>query len=141
MYAIRSYYANGSMGFQSFANLAGFQKYFGEDEYNNPDDYDGMWGIWDEPFMQYWGHEMTKMKEPFFSTLFSLSSHHPFKVPEKYEGQFPKGTLPVHQCVGYTDHAIRQFFAYASKQTWFNNTIFVITSYSIHYTKLYDLAT
>ncbi len=119
---------NGSMGFDAFAKVAGFQDYYGMSEYGNKDDFDGTWGIWDEPFFKYFAREMDKMKQPFMTSLFTVSSHHPFKVPEKYEGVFPKGTLPVHQCVGYTDNALRKFFNEASQMDWYNNTLFVITA-------------
>ncbi len=119
---------NGSMGFSSFINLAGIDHYYGKTEYNNDEDFDGMWGIWDEPFLQFWANEMNTFQQPFFSAVFTISSHHPFKVPAAYEGQFPKGTLPVHQSVGYTDMALQKFFATASKSAWYKNTIFIITA-------------
>ena len=119
---------NGSMGFESFANIARFDKYMGMTEFNNDDEFDGMWGIWDEPFFQFYADEMNKMKEPFMTSVFSLSSHHPFKVPEQYTDVFPKGKLPVHQGVGYTDNALRNFFASAKQMPWYNNTVFVITA-------------
>ena len=95
---------------------------------DNDDEFDGMWGIWDEPFFQFYADEMNKMQEPFMTSLFSLSSHHPFKVPEQYTDVFPKGTLPLHQCVGYTDNALRQFFNKAKEMPWYENTLFVITA-------------
>ena len=119
---------NGSMGFSSFVKMAGVQHYYGKTEYNNDDDFDDIWGIWDEPFFQYWAKTMNGFKEPFFSTLFSVSSHHPFEVPEAYQNIFPKGTLPVHQTIGYTDMALRKFFAAASKMPWYKNTLFVLTA-------------
>jgi len=117
---------NGSMGFSAYTKLAGIEHYFGKTEYNNDADFDGIWGIWDEPFMQFMAQKLNTFKEPFFSTFFSLSSHHPFKVPEKYIGKFPKGPLPVQEPVGYTDMAIRRFFETASAMPWFNNTLFVL---------------
>jgi len=117
---------NGSMGFSAYLKLAGVQHYYGKNEYNNDQDFDGIWGIWDEPFMQYMANELNELKEPFFSSFFSLSSHHPFKVPEKYKGKFPKGTLPLHEPLGYADYALKRFFDKASKSKWFTNTIFVI---------------
>lgn len=117
---------NGSMGFSAYMQLAGIKHYYGKNEYNNDVDFDGIWGIWDEPFMQYMAKQMDQMKEPFFSSFFSLSSHHPFKVPEKYAGKFPKGTLPLHEPLGYADHALKEFFQTASKSPWYNNTLFVI---------------
>lgn len=119
---------NGSMGFQAFTRLAGFDYYFGRDEYGNSADFDGIWGVWDEPFFQFFAETVNTFPEPFATSLFSVSSHHPFKVPEKYEGVFPKGNLPLHQCIGYTDMALRKFFETASKMEWFNRTLFVITA-------------
>ncbi|MEI5984114.1 MULTISPECIES: LTA synthase family protein [Sphingobacterium] len=117
---------NGSMGFSAYMQLAGIKKYFGKTEYNNDADFDGIWGIWDEPFMQYMANEMDHLKEPFFSSFFSLSSHHPFKVPEQYEGKFPKGTLALHEPIGYADHSLKRFFETAKTKPWYKNTLFVI---------------
>lgn len=119
---------NGSMGFQSFMKQAGFQDYFGKTEYDNDDDFDGIWGIWDEPFLQYYAKTMTTFKEPFVTSVFTLSSHHPFKVPAKYKGVFPEGNLPVQKAIGYTDNALREFFKTASKMPWYKNTVFFITA-------------
>ncbi len=119
---------NGSMGFDSFAKIAGFQAYKGKDEYNNNDDFDGIWGIWDHKFFGYYADEISKMDEPFCVALFSLSSHHPFKVPAEFEGRFPKGPLPVEECIGYSDNALRMFFEKARHEAWFDSTLFVITA-------------
>ena len=119
---------NGSMGFLGFGNILGFKHYYGKTEYNNDADFDGMWGIWDEPFFQYFAKTLNQKKSPFMATLFSVSSHHPFKVPAKYQGQFKKGTLEIHEPIGYTDYALKQFFKTAEKMPWFNNTIFVFVA-------------
>lgn len=119
---------NGSMGFDAFAKIAGFQQYKGKTEYNNDADFDGIWGIWDDKFFQYYANEIGKLPEPFCTALFSLSSHHPFRVPAEYEGVFPKGNIPLHQCIGYSDNALRMFFDNARQQPWFDNTLFVITA-------------
>ncbi len=119
---------SGSMGFDSYAHTSGFSYYFGQDEYNNMDDHDGHWGIWDEPFLQYFASKLKTFKQPFLSATFTLSSHHPFRIPIQYEGKFPKGNLPIHQGIGYTDHALKLFFEAAQKEAWFENTLFVITA-------------
>lgn len=122
---------NGSMGFQAFARKTGFQKYYGRTEYEaakGTDDFDGTWAIWDEPFLQYYAEEMSRMKEPFMTTVFTASSHHPFEIPEKYKTVFPEGPLEIHKCIRYTDMAIGKFFETARRQKWFENTIFVLTS-------------
>ncbi len=119
---------NGSMGFLGFGNILGIEHYYGKNEYNNDADFDGTWGIWDEPFFQYMKRTLDKKKQPFMATLFSVSSHEPYKVPEKYAGKFPKGTVNIHESVGYTDYALRQFFDAAKKEPWFKNTIFVFVA-------------
>ena len=117
---------NGSMGFLGYANILGVDKYYGKTEYNNDADFDGVWGIWDEPFFQFFNTELGKQKQPFMSTLFSVSSHEPYKVPEKYNGKFPEGDVNIHKCIGYTDFALKQFFAKAKHEPWFENTIFIL---------------
>ncbi len=122
---------NGSMGFQAFAQKIGFQRYYGRTEYEescDKDDFDGTWAIWDEPFLQYFAKEMSKMKQPFMTSVFTASSHHPFAVPEKYKKQFTEEELEIHKCIRYTDMSIGRFFDTASRQPWFKNTIFVLTS-------------
>lgn len=117
---------NGSMGFSSYTNLAGIKHYFGQNEYTKSGDSDGTWGIWDDPFMQYMAQTMNTLKQPFFSGFFSLSSHHPFRLPDQYVGKFPKGPLPVQEVLGYTDMALRNFFKTASSMPWYKNTLFVL---------------
>ena len=119
---------NGSMGFDAFTKIAGFQNYYGRNEYGKEVDFDGVWGIWDEPFFQFFAQGMNKMHEPFATTLFSVSSHHPYEVPEKYKGQFPEGKMPIDKCIRYTDHSLQKFFDTARKMPWFKNTLFVITA-------------
>ncbi|MBQ7191367.1 MAG: sulfatase-like hydrolase/transferase [Paludibacteraceae bacterium] len=124
---------NGSMGFLAYSRACGFEAYYGKTEYNNDKDYDGYWAIWDEEFLQYYAREMSQMQEPFMTALFTATSHHPFQVPKRYEGVFPEGTHPLHHCIGYSDHALQQFFAYAKTQPWYNNTLFVLTADHTNY--------
>ncbi|MBR3097109.1 MAG: LTA synthase family protein [Bacteroidales bacterium] len=116
-----------SLALAGFAHKAGFQQEFSRESYGNEADFDGTWGIWDEPFLQYFKDGIGKLPEPFLATVFTLSSHHPFAVPEQYEGVFEPGTMPIHRCIRYSDHAIRRFFEEARKQPWYENTLFVIT--------------
>ena len=124
----------GSMGFMAFARSTGFQQYYGREDYDEDkrfggdDDFDGMWAIWDEPFLQYYATKMSEMKEPFMTAVFTASSHHPYEIPEKYKDVYPEEGIIMHKCIRYTDMAIGKFFETASKQPWFNNTIFVMTS-------------
>ncbi len=117
---------NGSMRFDGFAALAGYKKYFGRKEYNNEKHSDGTWGILDEYFNPWTAKEMSKLKQPFFSTLFTLSSHHPYYIPPTYKNKVKKGPQPICASINYADYSLRKFFNEAKKQPWFNNTLFVL---------------
>jgi phosphoglycerol transferase MdoB-like AlkP superfamily enzyme len=119
---------NGSMGFDSFSRMGGFDHYFGLDEYPYQNDFDGMWGVWDEPFFNFFADKLDSFQQPFMASIFSISSHHPFKVPEKYKDKFKKGPAPIVEVVGYTDYALKELFEQIAGKSWFRNTMFVITA-------------
>jgi arylsulfatase A-like enzyme len=126
---------NGSMGFQSFSRVIGYNDYFGmEDfvkkpEYGGNSVFDGYWAIWDEEFLQYMCDMLGTFSQPFLASAFTASSHHPYNVPDKYESIYPQeGNLPIYRGIRYSDHALRLFFEKASTQPWFNNTLFVLTA-------------
>lgn len=119
---------NGSMGFKAFMNVAGVDEYYGMDEYEQESDFDGIWGIWDEKFLGFYGEKLSSFREPFFSTFFSVSSHHPFKVPQEYETKFKGGPLVIHKCIEYTDYGLKKFFDKIKDTPWYRNTLFVITA-------------
>jgi phosphoglycerol transferase MdoB-like AlkP superfamily enzyme len=121
--------SNGSMSFDDFCGAAGFSNYYGRTEYGKDKDYDGNWGVWDEEFFLKVADKMNEQPQPFLSALFTLTSHHPFPVPEKYKGKFPDdGILPIHKSISYTDHCLEEFFEKASKMPWYRNTLFVLTA-------------
>lgn len=119
---------NGTMGFDGFTKTVGFQHYFGKNEYPFEEHYDGNWGIFDEEYFQYFAEKLTEFKKPFFSCILSLSSHHPYTIPEKYRDKFKGGEFNIHKTVQYTDFALQQFFNSVNKTDWFENTLFVLTA-------------
>jgi len=119
---------NGTMDFDGFADMVGFQKYYGRTEYNNDADFDGNWGIFDEPFFQYCAKNFDGTQQPFFATIFSISAHHPYFIPPQHQGKFRKGKLEIQETIMYSDYALKKFFETAVKSPWYNNTIFVITA-------------
>lgn len=119
---------NGTMNFDDWAVLAGYEQYYGRNEYNNDEDFDNFWGIWDEPFLKYSVKTMSTFKQPFHSAIFTLSSHHPFFIPEKFKNRFRKTNLENAESIGYADHALKHFFEEAKKTEWYKNTLFVLTA-------------
>lgn len=119
---------NGTMNFDAYARKSGFDYYYGLNEYNNLNDYDGKWGIYDEPFLKYFSDGLSNLKPPFLGLVFTLSSHHPYNIPDKYKQEFKGGNHPIHQTIQYSDNALRHFFYEARKSSWYSHTLFVITA-------------
>ena len=124
---------NGVMNFDRLCAKIGFDEYLGKNEYEaeglgKPEDYDGAWGILDEPFLQYTvRHINGYADQPFFAEVFTVSSHHPYPIPDEHKHRFTEGRHPILKCVEYTDHSLRRFFEEAKKQPWYDNTLFIIT--------------
>ncbi|MEL6864449.1 MAG: sulfatase-like hydrolase/transferase [Bacteroidota bacterium] len=118
---------SGSMEFERFARLSGFQDFYDRKRYDNDADYDGQWGIWDLPFFEYTAQQINQFKGPFVALLFSLSSHHPYQVEPWFEKKYPNLSAPDRSRL-YTDMALRQFFETARQMPWFNQTLFVLTA-------------
>ena len=122
---------HGSMGFGAYARSAGVERLVSREDYearHGTGDFDGYWGIWDEPFLQFMGKELAATPEPFFATLFTLSSHHPFVVPEQYAATLPDGYTRIHKGVAYDDQAFRRFYHRFGGEEWFRRTIFVFVA-------------
>lgn len=131
---------NGTMYFDSFMQSAGVEKYYGAREYNNPADDDGVWGIWDEPFLQWMITQLDNQPQPFMTSVFTLTSHQPYKIPAQYKDKFLEGPIEILKAIEYTDYSLQKFFESAQKKSWYPNTLFVIMAdhTSIHYRKEYE---
>ncbi len=116
----------GSMEFEKFCQLSGFDDYSDREDYGIEQDYDGQWGIWDVPYFSFVADHLNQIQKPFFSVLFSLTSHHPFKTEPWFEKKFAEDP-PKMRAVRYTDYALGQFFQKIKKEPWFDRTLFVIT--------------
>ena len=121
----------GSMGFGAYARSAGIERLVSREDYEaarGTADFDGYWGIWDEEFLQFAGDVLAETPQPFFGTLFTLSAHHPFVVPERYAASLPEGYTRIHKGVAYDDRAFRRFFERFGREEWFRRTIFVFVA-------------
>lgn len=126
---------NESLGLQAFVRQAGFKNYYGINEYvadpqtGGMDDFDGTWGIYDGPMLQYFCRKIGEMPQPFVAGLFTLTTHHPFDLPQEYQDVYPpEGSSGIYRTLRYTDNALREFFNKAKTQDWFENTLFVISA-------------
>ena len=120
---------NGTMNFDVFAHNTGIDHYYGRTEYGNDDDFDGRWGIFDGPFMQYCLNQLDTETQPFATVIYTLSSHHPYTLPKGFE--LPSESYlwsGFEKTVYYADCALRDFFEEAATKPWFDSTLFVITA-------------
>ena len=118
---------NTSMGIRAIARLCGIEHYYGKDEFNDNSKFDGSWGIWDEYFLPYVADMLDTLPQPFMAGIFTLSSHHPFKIPAEWEERLPESQVPLQKTIAYADAAVKAFFEKIRDTEWFGNTIFVIT--------------
>lgn len=131
----------GTMGFDRYCKSAGFNNYTGLEDYPDPADYDGNWGIYDRPFFSHVANELSRKKEPFLATLFSLSSHHPYGIPKSLEDQYAIYTEDLGRSVRYADDALRDFFKIMEEGQKLENTLFIVTADHIPMPKDISFAT
>jgi hypothetical protein len=135
-------------GFGKFTHMAGIDHYYGradfEEDPSSRNDaypqahsggdshaggdrsYDGNWGIFDEPFLQYGARVLAEKPAPFLAVFFNISSHPPFTIPDLYRDRFNfPGKTPAQRSISYVDYSFRHFFAACEKEPWFRNTLFV----------------
>lgn len=119
---------NGSMNFESYCKSIGYKQYFGMYQYPDAYDYDGNWGISDRSYLKYMAQVLDTLSEPFFASVLTLSSHHPFTLPNDAGNYpYPQGTHPMHRVSAYTDKALSEFFHTIEHTSWYKHTLFVIT--------------
>jgi phosphoglycerol transferase MdoB-like AlkP superfamily enzyme len=115
-------------GFKKGTKLLGIDNYYHGEEFAKSQ-HDGTWGIYDEPFLQYFATQTAQMQQPFFSVFFTISSHFPFKVPDSLINAFPtKHNYANERAVSYVDYSFKKFFEKVKNTAWFQNTIFIFTA-------------
>ena len=119
---------DGTMGFENFAKSIKTDYCFQRSSYPVTSDFDGNWGVFDHAFLGFSCKKISEMKQPFFSYIFTLSSHHPYTIPEKFQSKFNKYSEPVLNAVAYSDYSLELFFENCKKQDWYKNTLFVLTA-------------
>lgn len=121
---------NQTMNLSGFLAQGGNGAYFGINEYpNRKTDFDGNWGIYDDKYLGYCANQFNNKskKGAYFQTIFTLSSHHPYPIPDDLKNQFPEGKTPLMKALAYTDYSLRKYFNMVKQSNTFNDTWFIIT--------------
>ena len=113
--------------FRSYLRFCGFDRLISIEDF--PSEFTaGKWGAHDEYVLDRQIEILREAKEPFFSALFTLSSHEPFKVP----GETPyKGKSLADKFRGalhYSDESLGIYFKKVRHEPWFKNTIFILVA-------------
>lgn len=119
----------GSMGFDGLMKRIGIERHVSREDFELTETTDdGVWGIYDEPAFLRADAEMRRLQEPFYTAVFSLSSHTPYLLPSKTFERFGP-EVPFHEfrnSMAYTDWALSRFFETARSASYFDHTLFVI---------------
>lgn len=118
-------------GEPEFANIKSylvnseFERIIGKEDFNEKD-WNSKWGAHDHVVLEKVYHDLKKQQKPFFTVVFTLSSHEPFEIPiepllpgDDEETQF----LNSHH---YTDQAVGKFISKIKSEPWYDNTLVVI---------------
>lgn len=116
----------GSMHFDSFTKSVGITDYYSLESYPSDEDHDGVWGIYDEPYLDWSCKQISGFQQPFFTNIFTMTSHQPFQIPERYRDRFKDDRHPILKTIQYTDYALEKFMDCAATQSWYQNTIFIL---------------
>ena len=118
-------------GETEFANIksylyeADFQRIVSKQDFEAKD-WNSKWGAHDGAVYNKFLNDHSKINQPFFSTLLTLSSHEPFEVPitTKFIGEDAESKFM--NAMFYADQSFGNFIAEAQKQTWWKNTLIVV---------------
>lgn len=120
----------GTMYFDAIASMSGIHAFHPLEAYpeeRRDEDFDGHWGLWDEPFLQFVAERLAEQPTPFFSTIFTISSHQPYQIPERYRDRLPEEEMPIQRSIRYVDAAVESFFRSIEDETWYDDTLFILT--------------
>ncbi|MFC5270197.1 LTA synthase family protein [Adhaeribacter terreus] len=125
-----SYYYGGELAFanmKSYILMAGYDKITGKADFPARD-YNSKWGVHDHVLFEKVSEDLKKQKQPFFTTIFTLSSHEPYDVPMKTKFLGDDEGNKFRNSMHYTDKAVGNFISEAKQQTWWQNALVVLVA-------------
>lgn len=128
-----NYYCNYTYGGElEFANIKSYLINTGYkhlvSKYSFPMDWrTTSWGVHDQYVFDRFHNDLAEEPTPFFSTIFSLSSHEPYDVPLKHFGGADETSL-FKNSIYYTDSVLGDFIRKIKKEPYWKNTLVVIVA-------------
>lgn len=125
-----SFYYGGNIDFanmRSYFYNGHFRKLISEDDFEKWQL--GMkWGAHDEFVLARWFNDINKLKSPFFTACFTLSSHEPFDIPGKPLFKKVDESSKFISAVHYTDSCVGEFIEKAKMTSWWDSTLIILVS-------------
>lgn len=125
-----SYYYGGELEFaniKSYLRNGSYDRLIDKYEFD-PTSYNSKWGAHDHVLFDRVLQDLKKEEQPFFSTVYTLSSHEPFEIPiaPKFPGTDVEAKF--RNSVYYTDWALGLFLREARQQPWWDNTLVIVAA-------------
>ncbi|MFC2110479.1 LTA synthase family protein, partial [Bacteroidota bacterium] len=125
-----SFYHGGDLSFgnmKTYLRSGGVNHFVDESDFDSKD-HNSKWGAHDHVLFERFSKDLAskETKQPFFKSLFTLSSHEPFEFPDKYKFGKATKTDKFRSSHAYTDKTIGAFIKFAKTQSWWHNTLIVI---------------
>ena len=92
----------------------------------------GRLGVHDEYMFSEFKNELNKLREPFLSALFTISSHSPYDFPGEHKLDFNSKYNKYVNSVAYTDKCLDKFMNDIKNESWFSNSLFIIVADHSH---------
>ncbi|TSA26200.1 MAG: LTA synthase family protein [Bacteroidetes bacterium] len=120
-----------------YGNIKGYIYYNGFDKimeiYDFPNELPrGKLGIHDEFTLGYMVDDLDTIRQPFFATLFTVSTHSPWDQPYKKPLTWGDNEREYINAAFYTDHCLGEFFTKAATKPWFDSTLFILVADHSH---------
>ncbi len=125
-----SFYYGGELAFaniKSYLLDGRFDRLVGESDFPR-DERNSKWGAHDQYVLGRLLHDVPAMRRPFFSALFTLSSHEPFEVPMAPAFPGHDQTAQFLNSHVYADRSVGAFIRAARSQPWWDSTLVVIVA-------------
>ena len=130
-----SFYFGGEL---NYGNILSYLRYNEFDEIIEAKDihegfHKGKLGYHDTDIMPWYINQIADYPQPFFSTLFTQSTHSPYDYPKIFEElEWPQIEKPYVNSGHYTDIALGMFMEKAKQQEWYDSTLFVFVADHSH---------
>jgi phosphoglycerol transferase MdoB-like AlkP superfamily enzyme len=86
------------------------------------------WGADDRTMLTRMAGELGDLRPPFLAAALTLSLHPPFDVPYRSRWEGTDVPSKFRHSAAYADAALGEFFEAASRQPWYENTLFVLVA-------------